>query len=495
MSEPNMDLSGSRILVVDDMPANIDVLCQSLEAAGYRVIVASAGEVALKLAERSIPDLILLDVVMPGIDGFETCRRLKLAESTRHIPVIFLTARDDTPSLAEGFRAGGVDYVVKPFQKEEVLIRLQTHLERGRLARALAEKHAALEARTRELEEEIAQRQAITRERNHLSDHLSLVSQREAERWGLHGFVGQSPTLRKILDEIGLLQTTQNISVLVLGESGTGKELIARAIHNGSARRQGPFVAVNCAAIPRDLAESLFFGHVKGAFSGADRDQAGYFELAHGGTLFLDEVGAMAAELQPKLLRILEDGLVQPLGSREPRQVEVRVLAATNADLPQQIQEGRFRHDLYYRLARFTVRVPPLRERREDIGLLAGHFLQLFAAEMGIEHPPLSAGVLDLLGKQDFPGNIRELKNVVERALIESRGQEIRPEHLHLAETILPAAAPPSSVPDLPLNLEQAEQLLIQRALDQTGGNVSEAARLLGIDRNKIYRRLDRPAS
>jgi len=492
MSEANMDLSGSRILVVDDVPANLDVLCQSLEAAGYKVMVASSGEVALKLAERSVPDLILLDVVMPGIDGFETCRRLKQAESTRQIPVIFLTARDDTSALAEGFRAGGVDYVVKPFQKEEVLIRLQTHLERSRLALALAEKNAALEQRTRELEEEIARRQAITRERNHLSDHLSHLDRREAERWGLHGFVGQSQTLRQILDEVGLLQTTQHVSVLILGESGTGKELIARAIHNGSPRRQGPFVAVNCAAIPRDLTESLFFGHLKGAFSGAERDQAGYFELAHGGTLFLDEVGTMPAELQPKLLRVLEDGLVQPLGSREPRQVEVRVLAATNADLPQQIQEGRFRQDLYYRLARFTVRVPPLRERREDIPLLAAHFLQLLAAEMGIERPALSLAAQELLGKQDFPGNIRELKNVVERSLIESRGREIRPEHLHLAETA-PAAVQP--LPELPLNLEQAEQLLIQRALEKTGGNVSEAARLLGIDRNKIYRRLDRPAS
>jgi len=385
-----------------------------------------------------------------------------------------------------------VDYVVKPFQKEEVLIRLQTHLERSRLALALAEKNAALEQRTRELEEEIARRQAITRERNHLSDHLSHLDRREAERWGLHGFVGQSQTLRQILDEVGLLQTTQHVSVLILGESGTGKELIARAIHNGSPRRQGPFVAVNCAAIPRDLTESLFFGHLKGAFSGAERDQAGYFELAHGGTLFLDEVGTMPAELQPKLLRVLEDGLVQPLGSREPRQVEVRVLAATNADLPQQIQEGRFRQDLYYRLARFTVRVPPLRERREDIPLLAAHFLQLLAAEMGIERPALSLAAQELLGKQDFPGNIRELKNVVERSLIESRGREIRPEHLHLAETA-PAAVQP--LPELPLNLEQAEQLLIQRALEKTGGNVSEAARLLGIDRNKIYRRLDRPAS
>ena len=485
MDELSIDLSRSKILVVDDVPANLDVLCQSLEAVGYQVMVAPSGALALDLAERFVPDLILLDVVMPGLDGFTVCRRLKQEACTRSIPVIFLTAREDTADLVEGFRAGGVDYVVKPFQKEEVLVRIQTHLEKAGLERALRQKNADLEA-------EIAQRQVLTQERNQLAGQLSLANQHEAQRWGLGAFVGQSPTLKKILEDLDLLKSAPHTSVLILGESGTGKELIARAIHARGTRREGPFVPVNCAAIPREMADSLLFGHLKGAFTGADQDQAGYFELAHGGILFLDEVGTMPLELQPKLLRVLEDHTVLPLGAREPKSLDVQVLAATNADLA--IQEGTFRQDLYYRLARFTVQVPPLRERREDIGLLAHHFLQMFAVEMGIEPSAMNAQTLALLEAHEFPGNVRELKNLVERALMESRGEEIRPEHLPpLEKAGAPTAAPvtaAAAIKALPLDLEQVEMLMIQRALEQSGGNISGAARLLGIERTKIYRRL-----
>jgi len=479
-----VQLSGSRILVVDDTPANLSLMCQSLGIAGYRAMVATSGEVALDLAERFAPDMILLDVTMPGLDGFAVCRRLKQQEATRAIPVIFLTARDETADLLEGFRAGGVDYVTKPFQKEEVLVRIQTHLEKAGLVRALRAKNEALEA-------EIAQRQALTQERNKLQGRLSLADQREAQRWALGSLVGQSPTLKKVLDDIDLLQDAPNTAVLIVGESGTGKELVARAIHAGSDRREGPFVPVNCAAIPRELADSLLFGHVKGAFTGAEREQAGYFELAQGGTLFLDEVGLMPLELQPKLLRVLEDRRVLLLGAREPRRVEVRVLAATNTDLQAQIRAGAFRQDLYYRLAPFTVQVPALRDRKEDIGLLARHFLQVYALEMGIQDPMLSAEAEVLLGQYDFPGNVRELKNIVERGLIESRRGQVQPEHLHLtaAETA-PAGA--AAVEALPLNLEQAEVLLIKRAMAQSKGNISKAARLLGIERTKLYRYLGR---
>ena len=483
MNELPVDVSGSRILVVDDVPANVDVLRQALEAARYQVMVATSGEMALDLAGRFLPDLILLDVTMPGLDGFETCRRLKQEESTQAIPVIFLTARDDTADLVEGFRAGGVDYVVKPFQKEEVLVRVQTHLEKAGLVRALHDKNAALEA-------EIAQRQVVTRERNKLAGRLSLADEREAQRWGLGGLVGRSPTLKKIMEDIDLLQSAPHTSVLIEGESGTGKELIARAIHVGGPRRDGPFVPVNCSSLPRELADSLLFGHLKGAFTGADRAQDGYFELAQGGVLFLDEVGTMPLELQPKLLRVLEDHMVMPLGAREPRAVDVRVVAATNADLATQAEGESFRQDLYYRLARFTVRVPTLRERHEDIGLLARHFLQMFAVEMGIDPPEINARALALLEGYRFPGNVRELKNLVERALIESRGGEIRPEHLPLLGPSTPPAGG-ASVEALPLNLEQAELLLIQRALKLSEWNISGAARLLGVERTKIYRRLD----
>ena len=424
MAESTVELKGSRILVVDDTPANLELMCRAIAGAGYEAMVAPSGEMALQLAQRFLPALVLLDVTMPGMDGFEVCRRLKQSEVTRAIPVLFLTARNDTTDLLEGFRAGGVDYVTKPFQKEEVLVRIRTHLERAGLLRALREKNEALEA-------EIAQRQRLTSERDALQDRLSLPAQREAQRWALGSLVGQSPTLKKVLNDIDMLQDAPNTAVLILGESGTGKELVARAIHAGSSRADGPFVAVNCAAIPRELADSLLFGHVKGAFTGAERYQLGYFELAHGGTLFLDEVGAMPLELQAKLLRVLEDRSVLPLGAREPRRVEVRVLAATNTDLQSQIQTDSFRQDLYYRLAPFTVRVPALRDRREDIGLLARHFLQVFALEMGIQDPAISAEAVALLEHYSFPGNVRELKNIVERALIESRQGEIHPEHLY----------------------------------------------------------------
>lgn len=231
---------------------------------------------------------------------------------------------------------------------------------------------------------EMDRRERLTKERNHLANRVAEMAQREAERWGVEGFVGQSRSLRKILEDVERLQASA-ASVLIAGESGTGKELIARAFHVRSAKAEGPFLPVNCASIPRELAESLLFGHVKGAFTGADKDQTGYFELADGGTLFLDEVGDMPAELQTKLLRVLEDNEIMPLGAREGKSVDVRIVAATNADLQELIGAGRFREDLYYRLARFTVEVPPLRDRREDVPLLVQHFSVLFGHEMGME--------------------------------------------------------------------------------------------------------------
>ena len=471
----------ARILLVDDQPANLDVLCRLLEANGYKIMLAPSGAVALKSAERAMPDLILLDVMMPEMDGFEVCRRLKADEKTREIPVIFITARDVHEDVVAGFEIGAVDYIAKPFNEREVLVRVQTHVRLNRLTQELVQKN-------RELEEEISQRKA-------LKGQLSMISERETERWGLEGFVGQSPTLQRIFSDIRLLQESVATSVLIAGESGTGKELIARAIHFGSPRKDGPFVPVNCAAMPADLVESLLFGHARGAFTGADDDRIGYFEMAHAGTLFLDEIGDMPLDLQAKLLRVLEDGEVRRVGETTDRKVDVRVLAATNADLPERIQGGRFRQDLYFRLARFTVTAPPLRERREDIPLLAQHFLQLFAGEMGRTPPPLSPQVLESLSEYDFPGNVRELKNIIERALIESRGGEIQSHQLHFApqtEAAPSMHASESPIPDLPMDLEraaaQAELWVVRRAIDRADGNISEAARLLGTNRNKIYR-------
>jgi DNA-binding NtrC family response regulator len=486
MSQEKIDLQGAKILVVDDMPANIDVLLEALDSADYEVLVATSGAEALETVGQLVPDLILLDIMMPEMDGFETCQKLKAGEASREIPVIFLTASDDTTHVVRGFAVGGVDYVLKPFQKEEVLARVHTHLERHRLHQALAASNAELKQANRQLRQEIRQRQA-------LSTKLSMVSEREAERWGVEGFVGQSPLLQKILQNIKMLEQADSTSVLITGESGTGKELIARAFHVNSSRARGPFVPVNCATIPRDLAESLLFGHQKGAFTGAAKEQAGYFDLADGGTLFLDEVGDMPYELQIKLLRVLEDGQIMPLGANKSHPVDVRIVAATNADLDGKIQEGAFRQDLYYRIARFTVQVPALRQRREDIPLLAQHFLQLFAQEMGLEAPALGEQSLAALAAYDYPGNIRELKNIVERALIESQGGEIEPRHLYLgggggARPVV--ASIPAQIEELPLNYQEAEVALIERALVKTKGNITAAARLLEVDRTKIYRKL-----
>ena len=476
MADPVADAGGARILIVDDVPANLDVLFEALEAEHYKVLVATDGATALAVAEREQPDLVLLDVLMPGMDGYAACRLLRGNPATRNIPVIFLTALEDTGDIVKGFQAGAVDYVIKPFRKEEVLARIRTHVELRASQRRLEQLNARLE-------EEMARGRS-------LDNRLSLISSRERAHWAIEDFVGRSPTIRRILAEIALLRNAENVSVLITGESGTGKELIARAIHAESARARGPFVALNCAAIPVELGESLLFGHLKGAFSGAEREQAGYFELADGGTLFLDEIGAMPSALQPKLLRVLEDGKIRPLGAREDRQVRVRVVAATNSPT------HALREDLYFRLARFTVELPPLRQRREDIPLLARHFAQIFAQDMGVRCPALSAAALATLARYDFPGNVRELKNAIERALIESGGDTVEARHLRLqrpeAATAGPAApgAADALAEDLPSSLADAELFLIRRAVERAGGNMSQAARMLGIDRNRIYRRL-----
>ena len=472
------------ILVIDDEPANLRLLTDMLQAQGYKVHGARSPELGLNTARGVLPDIVLLDIMMPEMDGFEVCQKLKADETTREIPIIFISARGETEDIVQGLAVGGVDYIVKPFQQAEVLMRVRTHVERYHLARDLARHAAQLQQNYDELAREVERRKA-------LAAKLEQVSEREAQRWGVEGFVSQSPLLREILKKIKMLEHADSVSVLVTGESGTGKELIARAVHANSARAAGPFLPVNCGTVPREMAESLLFGHGKGAFTGADKDQQGYFDLADGGTLFLDEVGDMPYDLQVKLLRVLEDGQVRSLGAQESHPVDVRVVAATNVDLADKIQEGSLRQDLYYRLARFTVEVPPLRERKEDIPLLAQHFLQLFAREMGLEPPALGKEVVSLLASYDYPGNVRELKNIVEHALIESQGGDIGSEHLHLMAAVDPSASPlERALEELPYDFHEAELLLLERALKKTDGNITAAARLLNVNRIKIYRRL-----
>ncbi|MEO8256131.1 MAG: sigma-54 dependent transcriptional regulator [Acidobacteriota bacterium] len=477
-------MTSEQILIVDDAPANIRLLAGVLEPRGYEILTASNADQAIRIAARAQPDLILLDVVMPGTDGFAVCRQLKDAEATCAIPVLFVTAKDDTASLLRGFRCGAVDYISKPFQADEVLVRVETHLKVARLTAELIGRNAALEA-------EIGRREEAEGAQRAATERLNTLSEQDMQRWGIAGFVGRSRLLRRILADIERLHQFAGTNVLITGESGTGKELVARAIHCSSPRAPAPFIPVNCVAIPAELAESLLFGHTRGAFTGAFTDRKGWFELADGGTLFLDEIGDMPPALQAKMLRVLEDGQIVPVGASHPKRVDVRVVAATNADLQERIASGAFREDLYFRLARYLVEMPPLRDRIEDIGLLAEHFLTLFATEMGVPKPPLTPRALALLESHTFPGNVRELKNTIERALIECAGRPIEPAHLRLTKR-LPGQTPAARVAPsagLPLNLEEAEQALIKRALQETAGNVVEAARLLGVNRSRIYRR------
>lgn len=461
MTDTQIETKGARILIVDDVPANLRILSEALESEGYRIQAATDGETALKLVASSAPDLILLDVMMPGIDGYETCRRLKQRPECQHTPIIFITARNETEDVLAGFEAGGVDYLTKPFSEAEVHARVATHLQIGRLTQALRQ-------RNQELEEAIKQRNVAEQQTAQITRQLEQITEQESDRWGYEGIIGQSAAFDDLLKQVLLLQKADRTSALVTGESGTGKEMIARAIHHGGSRAKGPFVAMNCSAIPGELVESTLFGHLKGAFTGATSAKQGLFEMAHNGTLFLDEIGEMPLDLQAKLLRVLETGTFTPVGATEEREANVRIVAATNIDFSERIEAGTFREDLYYRLARFVIEIPPLRERAEDIPLLAAHFVEYFSAELGFPQiVPLGAEAVVRLQAHPFPGNIRELKNIMERAVLESGGQIITPEHLHfisvrprsqITSTPAPVVTPPAPTVD-------AEQLMTKRSL------------------------------
>lgn len=482
-------MTSPKILIIDDTPANITVLSETLEPHGYEIFAASKADQGIKLAGTIQPDVILLDIVMPGKDGFAVCEILKSDKATKDIPVVFLTAMQDVESLIRGFEIGAVDYISKPFRIPEVLARIKTHADNSRLNRELKE-------RNHQLEDEIIRRRAAESDKQVFKQRLSSISAIESSRWGIHGLIGESPEACQIRSKIERLINFPTISVLVTGESGTGKELVARAIHYGSVRNESPFIPVNCAAIPAELSESVFFGHRKGSFTGAIADRKGCFELADGGTLFLDEIGDMDLLLQAKLLRVLEDGEFVPVGGTQPKKVDVRVIAATNADLSSKIASGKFRQDLYFRLARYVIHTVPLRERRADIPLISGHFLSSLAAEMSMTSRTISSEAQECLNNYAFPGNVRELKNIIERALIESAGKSISPNHLHLMHEANMQTAPTSQatapLPETPhpLNFKAAEEKLIRRALEETGGNVSEAAKRLGMHRSRLYRHL-----
>jgi DNA-binding NtrC family response regulator len=455
-----MAAAAALVLIVDDEPLNRDLLEQELGAAGYRTQAVAGGEQALAAALRMQPELILLDVRMPGIDGYETCRRLKANEATRAIPVIFLTAQ--AQDKARGFRAGAVDYVTKPFETEELLARVGTHI-----------------ALRREIEAHQRSRAAL--------------------RCALEGddgsaLLGRSAAIERVREQIALVAATDS-TVLIQGETGTGKELVARAIHAQGARRDRPLIRLNCAALPRELAESELFGHEKGAFTGAVQLRRGRFELADAGTLLLDEVGELPLEVQAKLLRVLQQREFERVGGSRVLRVDVRVVAATNRDLAAEVAAGRFRADLYYRLDVFPIAVPPLRERREDIEPLMAHFAARLARRLGRPVDGIAPAFLDRAFRHDWPGNIRELENLVERALIVSRGGpldagDLLPAAAGGGATTLDATALPSGGD---ASLETIERTHIRRVLDAVGWRIEGergAAERLGLNPSTLRGRM-----
>jgi len=418
------------ILIVDDTPANVALLLDQLSQHGFKILVAEDGESAIEQVKYARPDLILLDVLMPGIDGFETCRRLKAEQDIKDIPVIFMTALSETTDKVKGFKTGAVDYVTKPFQYEEVLARVTTHLTIRKLQKELQEANEKLEQRVAERTGELkAALEEVEKLKNRLAaENIYLREEIKLER-NFEEIIGRSEALKNVLHKAEQVAGT-DATVLLLGETGTGKELMARAVHNLSRRKDRPLVKVNCAALPANLIESELFGHEKGAFTGALVRKIGRFEIADGGTIFLDEIGDLPLELQAKLLRVLQEGEFERLGSAQTIKVNVRVIAATNRDISKAIENGEFREDLYYRLNVFPIQLPSLWERKADIPLLVKYFVKKFSARLGKVVEQVPQPVMAALQNYSWPGNIRELENVIERAIILSNDSNLQIEEL-----------------------------------------------------------------
>lgn len=447
------------ILVVDDDVAHRTMLRTMLRSWGYEVHEAEDGDEAIAAVHAQAFDVVLTDVRMARVDGISALRGV--LEYNPALPVILMTAYSSVETAVEALRLGACDYLIKP---------LDFDLLRHTLERAL--EHSRLNVENREL-------------RRQLTDVTAGP-----------GILGRSKAMRDMLRILTTVAPTE-ATVLITGESGTGKELVARALHAGSARAQKPLVTVNCAALAENLLESELFGHEKGSFTGAERRREGRFSQAHGGTLFLDEIGEMPLLLQAKLLRALQEGEVQRVGSDTPIQVDVRVLAATNRDLRVEVAERRFREDLYFRLNVITMEVPPLRARPEDIPVLAAHFMECFAARNRKTLKGFSSQAMDVLLRYSWPGNVRELENAVERAVILSTGELITERELPLALTDERTPTAPvegtvvenaGSLAGLPL--EEVERRAIAETLRETEDNKSEAARRLGITRATLHNKL-----
>jgi two-component system response regulator HydG len=448
MSEP------ATLLVADDDPGLRESLQRTLTRAGYRVVLASDGRAALEQLQGGGVDLVLTDLKMPGLTGLELLRAIKAIPMD--LDVVLLTAFGTVEEAVSAMKDGAYDFITKPFRGEQLLKIVAKALER----RALIEQNKAL-------------RQQIENLR------------------GKPRFIGVSPAFRRMMTLVDQVADS-SATILVIGESGTGKEGVADKIHERSARRGGPFVAVNCAALPEQLLESELFGFEKGAFTGAVARKEGRFELADGGTLFLDEVADLSPVTQPKILRVLQEGEFERLGGTKTIRVDVRVVAATNQDVAQMVKEKRFREDLYYRLNVITIRVPPLRERREDVRLLAQHFVSFYAAKNNRKLEGLTEDALGRLEAYSWPGNVRELENVIERGVVLARGSLI---DVHdLPEEVSGATPIPEGVLTVRIGtpLAEVEQQLLDETLRITRGNKTLTAKLLGIDPRTVSRKLER---
>jgi len=478
----------SDIVIIDDNPDNLNLLAGILREHEYRVRMATSPRLALLAVRKAPPDLILLDISMPEMDGYEVCRQLKADAETSEIPVIFLSAYDAPFDKVKAFQAGGVDYVTKPFQAVEVMARIENQLKLSRLQHELVRQNVELKRKNEELIAAYRDRDEHKRVKEELAVenlHLHEVIKSEAEFGDI--ISGYAASMKRVLQKVGQVAGTDS-TVLITGETGTGKELIARAIHDLSRRKDQVLVKVNCAALPSGLIESELFGHEKGAFTGAISRKLGRFELADRGTIFLDEIGDLPLDLQAKLLRVLQDGEFERLGGTQTIRVNARVIAATNRDLERAIREEKYRPDLFYRLNVFPIHLPPLRERTEDIPVLIQYFAIKYGKQMGKTIESIAPPAMEALAAYGWPGNVRELENLIERAVIISQGPD-----LDLGEWLPgPAAAPQAARIE---TLEESERAHIRQALEATGWRVSGpqgAAALLGMKPTTLEARMNK---
>ncbi|HJU12161.1 MAG TPA: sigma-54 dependent transcriptional regulator [Candidatus Binataceae bacterium] len=445
------------VLIVDDEAEMARAISDLLQGAGYHALTANSGPEALDIVKRESIDLVISDLRMAEMSGHQL--QGELHRVAADLPVIIITAFGSIESAVESMKLGARDFITKPFGNEE-LLRVVSH---------------ALE--NRKLRQEVRQ----------LRGEL-------ARSYGVTNIIASDSKMAGVLEMIEQVADSQ-VSVLLTGESGTGKDLLARAIHFSSPRREGPFVPINCGAIPDNLIESELFGYIRGAFTDARQPKIGLVVAARGGTLFLDEIGEMPLPLQTRLLRVLEDKKVRPLGATEEISVDVRVVAATNADLDKAIEEGRFRSDLYYRLATVTVAIPPLRERPADLPLLIKYFLSRASAEAGRSSPRIEPDATERLLRYSWPGNVRELQNAIQRGVILSRNNVITVKDLppKIAGLEFSSSRMLTEALDKRMRLDELERDYIHAVLNSVNGNKTEAAGILGIDRKTLYRKLEEP--